>query len=242
MDTTVYLYDGDNILEEVDNSGNVLGRYAQSAMDKPLSEVRSGTSSYYEQDGLDTVTSLSNSAGALANTYTYDSFGNLTASTGTLVNPFRYTAREFDLETGIYQYRTRYYDQSVGRFISEDSIGFKGGVDFYTYVNNRPINSTDPTGLKPCGPDCTQAAPLPSDSPKCDSYGSETYWFASEKCFCKCAGDSAWAQKVRGCLVCAFENGMSKTNRHILCYNAAGWLDAPYRTLFSCERKCLFAH
>lgn len=91
LGTTNYLYDGDNLLEEVGNSGNILGRYAQSAMDKPLSEVRSGTSSYYEQDGLDTVTSLSNSAGALAGTYAYDSFGNLTASTGTLVNPFRYT-------------------------------------------------------------------------------------------------------------------------------------------------------
>src|ERR1700756_551446 len=68
--TANYLYDGNNLLEEVDNSGNVLARYTQSGLiDEPLSELRSGTTSYYEQDGLDTVTSLSNGAGALANTY-----------------------------------------------------------------------------------------------------------------------------------------------------------------------------
>jgi hypothetical protein len=88
----------------------------------------------------------------------------------------------------------------------------------------------------------TRPDPLPSNSPKCDNYGSETYLGASEKCFCKCAGDSAWAQKVRGCLACAFENGMSKTGRHKMCYDAAGWGDAPYRTLLNCERKCLFSH
>ena len=85
-------------------------------------------------------------------------------------------------------------------------------------------------------------APLPSNSPKCDNYGSETYLWASEKCFCKCAGDSAWAQKVRGCLVCGFENGADKFSRHQTCYNAAGWSSAPWLTLLACERTCLFGH
>lgn len=94
LGTTNYLYDGPNLLEEVDSSGNVLARYTQSGLiDEPLSELRSGTTSYYEQDGINAVSSLSNSAGALANTYTYDSFGKLTASTGTLINPFQYTSR-----------------------------------------------------------------------------------------------------------------------------------------------------
>ncbi len=75
----------------------------------------------------------------LANTYAYDSFGKLTASTGTLANPFQYTGREFDQETGNYFYRARYYDQNVGRFISEDPLGFKGGdPNFYGYVLNSP--------------------------------------------------------------------------------------------------------
>src|SRR5437867_9937580 len=79
--------------------------------------------------------------------YTYDSFGNLTASTGTVTNPFRYTAREFDTETGIYYYRARYYLQGVGRFASEDPMASDGGKDFYPYVGNNPMNWIDPTGL-----------------------------------------------------------------------------------------------
>src|SRR6185369_6987732 len=104
---------------------NVLARYTQSRrIDEPLSEVRSGTTSYYDADGLQSITSLSNPAGALASTYTFDSFGKLTASTGTLTNPCQYSGREFDQETGIYFYRARYYDQNVGRFISEDPLRY----------------------------------------------------------------------------------------------------------------------
>ena len=148
--TTNYLYDGRSLLEEVDQNGNVLARYTQSRrIDEPLSEVRSGTTSYYDADGLQSITSLSNPAGALASTYTFDSFGKLTASTGTLTNPFQYTGREFDQETGIYFYRARYYDQNVGRFISEDPLRYPDGTAFYVYANNDPLNLFDPLGLCP---------------------------------------------------------------------------------------------
>jgi RHS repeat-associated protein len=145
--TTNYLYDGANLLEELDNSGNVLARYTQQpGSDQPLAQLRSGTTSYYEQDGVGSVTSLSNSAGAIANTYAYDSYGKLSASTGTLVNPFQYTGREFDAETGQYYYRARYFDQNVGRLLSEDPIRFRGGKDFYAYVLNNPLKYRDPSG------------------------------------------------------------------------------------------------
>jgi YD repeat-containing protein len=99
LGTTNYLYDGANSIEEVDNGGNVLAHYARTRkLDEPLSELRSATAGYYQQDGLGSVTSLSNTTGALANTYTFDSFGGLTASTGTLANPFQYTGREFESE------------------------------------------------------------------------------------------------------------------------------------------------
>ena len=118
----------------------------QPPIDQPLAETRGSTTSYYELDGLGSVTSLSNSSGALANTYAYDSFGNLTAATGTLVNPFQYAARSWDVETKLYDNRTRFYDPTVGRFTSEDPIGFKGGTNFYAYVFNNPISATDPSG------------------------------------------------------------------------------------------------
>jgi RHS repeat-associated protein len=162
---TVYLYDGDNLLEEVDQSGNVLARYTQgSEFDEELSELRSGTTSYYQADGLGSITSLSNSGGALANTYSYDSFGKLTASTGTLANPFQYTGRESDSETGLYYYRNRYYDQNVGRFVSEDPMRFEAGSDFYSYVGNSPVNLVDPFGLQGTGVAPAPIKPVPPDT------------------------------------------------------------------------------
>jgi len=103
--------------------------------------------SYYEQDGIGSVSAVSNSVGALVNTYAYDSFGKLNASSGSLANPFQYTGREFDPETGIYEYRNRYYDPGTGRFVSEDPMGFEAGNDFYIYAENNPVNLTDSSGL-----------------------------------------------------------------------------------------------
>ena len=149
LGTTNYLYDGTTIEDELDNSGSVLARYtATTDVDEPLSELRGSTGSYYQQDGLGSVTSLSNGSDALANTYTFDSFGKLNASTGTLTNPFQYTGRESDQETGLYYYRARYYDPNVGRFISEDPIVFVGsGTNFYAYVFNSPTVLFDPSGF-----------------------------------------------------------------------------------------------
>jgi len=85
--TSIFAYDGDNQIEETNSSGAVVARYTPTfTTDEPLAMLRSGTTNYYEQDGLGSVTSLSNTAGALAQTYTFDSFGNTTASSGSLVN------------------------------------------------------------------------------------------------------------------------------------------------------------
>jgi RHS repeat-associated protein len=76
----------------------------------------------------------------------------LTASTGTITNPFQYTGREFDPESGLRYYRTRYYDSTSGRFVSEDLARFSGGINFYRYVGNSPTRFFDPYGLAPVNP------------------------------------------------------------------------------------------
>lgn len=135
-------------MADVDQSGNVLARYtAKQNIDEPLAELRSSTTSYYSQDGLGSVTSLTSSAGALGNTYTYDSFGKLTASMGSIANRFEYTAREFDSETSLYFYRARYYDPLTGRFVSEDPRrDVARGMNFYPYVRSSAPNLVDPDG------------------------------------------------------------------------------------------------
>jgi YD repeat-containing protein len=113
--TSIYAYDGDNLIEETNSSGTAVARYSQGLhIDEPLAMLRSSATSYYSADGLGSVTSLTNSSGANAATYTFDSFGNITASTGSLTNPFRYTGREWDTETSLYYYRARFGELSKG--------------------------------------------------------------------------------------------------------------------------------
>jgi RHS repeat-associated protein len=130
-----------------------VARYVQGpGIDQPLVMLRGSTTDYYEQDGLGSVTSLSDGAGALAQTYTYGSFGNTTNSSGSVTNFFRYTGREFDTETNLSYNRARYYDPATGRFLNEDSIRFSGGINFYAYTRNNPANFADPLGLCPASP------------------------------------------------------------------------------------------
>jgi len=155
--TSIYAHDLGNLIEETNSSGGVVARYTQADnLDEPMAMLRSGATSYYHADGLGTITSLSNSAGALAQTYTFDSFGNQTASSGSLTNPFQYTAREFDPETNLYYYRARYYDTRAGRFLTEDPLGpKKEGPNLYGYLGNNPIMSVDPTGRLHIDKTCT---------------------------------------------------------------------------------------
>jgi len=146
--TTIFAYDGDNIVEELGSTGTSVARYTQGlGIDEPLAMYRGGAAYYYHTDGLGSIEALTDSKAHVAAGYLYDSFGNLTASTGKITNPFRYTARELDSETGLYYYRARYYDPSVGRFLSEDPIKFVAGINFYAYAFNNAPNRQDAYGL-----------------------------------------------------------------------------------------------
>ncbi len=85
----------------------------------------------------------------MAQTQTFDSFGKQTASSGSLINPFQYTGRESDTETGLDYYRARYYSPTLQRFVSEDPIGLAGGANAILYAGNSPVNFLDPLGLFP---------------------------------------------------------------------------------------------
>lgn len=147
--TTNYLYDGNSPIEELDDARNILARYAQTlATDEPLSIVSNGLTNFYSADGIGSITSLTNAAAALVQTYTFNAFGEVTTSSGSVTSNFGYIGREYDPETGLLYLRARYYDPSNGRFISEDPLRFVTEAPYF-YASNSPLNFTDPSGLAP---------------------------------------------------------------------------------------------
>ncbi len=159
---TRYIYDNEDILFEVDGTGAARALYLHGpGIDEPLVVGRFGAGGgtfTYHADGLGSVTTLTDALGAPARTYTYDSFGQIVDQVGTVTNPYTYTGREFDPETGLFYYRARYYDPNSGRFLQEDPIGglipprmllLLGALEEspYAFVQNNPVNFHDPLGL-----------------------------------------------------------------------------------------------
>ncbi|MEK7762351.1 MAG: RHS repeat-associated core domain-containing protein [Nitrospirota bacterium] len=156
--TRRYVYDGEDILLEYDGTNTLQARYTRGpGIDEPIAVMRGGSTFFYHQDGLRTVTELTDTSGAIAKAYAYDAYGNIVDQTGAVENPYTYTGREFDAETGLYYYRARYYDSVAGRFLQKDPIGQTGGPNAYQYVSNNPINFVDPAGA------ASIDIPFPSD-------------------------------------------------------------------------------
>ncbi len=98
------------------------------------------------QDHLGSTVGLSNAGGAVSESNSYDSFGN--PANPDFSSRYQFTGREFDGAAGLQYSRARWYDPNIGRFISEDPIGFGGGdINLYGYASNNPLNFSDPFGL-----------------------------------------------------------------------------------------------
>ncbi len=150
--TIQYLYDELDIVQEIENGAVAVNYVRTLNIDEPLARVKAdGTVRYYQTDALGSVIGLVDETGTVRTQYSYDPFGAVSVSGEASENPFQYTGREND-NTGLYYYRARYYSPELQRFVSEDPIRFKGGLNFYAYVNNNPINMTDYNGLEGCGP------------------------------------------------------------------------------------------
>jgi RHS repeat-associated protein len=145
--TSAYAYDGEDILRLT--SGATVTKHVHGrGIDEPLaSEDGSGVMTYLSADGLGSITATTNATGAVASATRYDAWGNAEAGAP---SPYGFTGREHDSESAMAFYRARYYSPGDGRFLSEDPIGFHGGVNFYAYAANQPALRNDPTGLLSC--------------------------------------------------------------------------------------------
>jgi RHS repeat-associated protein len=82
-------------------------------------------------------------------TYEYDAYGSITSQSGTYyaTNPFRFSTKYLDDETGLYYFGYRYYMPRLGRWISRDPIGEIGGANAYVFARNDAATIIDPLGL-----------------------------------------------------------------------------------------------
>jgi RHS repeat-associated protein len=121
-----------------------------------------GTVSYVT-DAVSSHLALANDAGVISTEYTYEPFGAATSTGMQSRNAFQFTGREND-GIGLDYHRARYYDPASSRFVSEDPLGLRAGINLYRYVDDNPITYTDPFGLEVlmCTAPLESLAPLPS--------------------------------------------------------------------------------
>jgi RHS repeat-associated protein len=143
--TTRYLYDGLQALGEIVN-GEQIGLLTGLSLDEAIARYTSQGARVHLTDALNTVLAQARADRSIQNYYAYSPYGESSALGPDEGNSVQYTAREND-RTGLYYYRARYYDPLLKRFIAEDPIGLRGGVNVYSYVAGRPISMKDPRGL-----------------------------------------------------------------------------------------------
>jgi RHS repeat-associated protein len=101
-------------------------------------------------DALNSTLAATSSSGAILDQVIYDPYGNNSDSNGSYAPGFKFTGREYEgagfAYTTLYNLRGRYYDAALGRFISRDPAGLAGGINFYAYAGDDPVDFSDPTG------------------------------------------------------------------------------------------------
>ena len=120
---------------------------------QPLAMKYNNTLYYYVLNAQGDVVRIVNSSRSVVASYTYDPWGKIISSSGTLadINPLRYRGYYYDSETGFYYLQSRYYDPEIGRFINADSYASTDIVgllstNMFSYCENDPVNRSDHSG------------------------------------------------------------------------------------------------
>jgi RHS repeat-associated protein len=163
--STVFMWDNDRIAAEItsytngvattnayfwgaDMSGTADGAAGVGGL---VRASLNGSDVLYCYDAHGNVTELVDAhSGAVVARYRYGVFGGTVRAEGSLAaaNPWRFATRYHDGETGLVMFPRRPYSPGLGRFLSRDPIGTRGGLNEYGFVNNDAVNKWDPLGLK----------------------------------------------------------------------------------------------
>jgi len=148
----IFFYDGDHIWRERKTADSPLPTVYflfGDRIDQLLARHRSDDGlAFYLTDRMGSVRAIADTDGSVLSQTEYSSFGKIISQTNPeKADQFGFTGRKFDPETDLYYYRARYYDPGLGRFISEDPIGFGSSqANLTAYVNNNPLAFLDPSG------------------------------------------------------------------------------------------------
>jgi RHS repeat-associated protein len=155
--TITYLIDNQNptgyaqVVEELVN-GSVFRRYTfgHDLLSENQLIASVWSPSFYGYDGHGSVRLLTNSAGLVTDTYTYDAFGQLIQSSGSTPNDYRYSGEQLDSNLGLYYLRARYLNAANGRFWTMDSWDGASvepkSLHKFMYANCDPANERDSSG------------------------------------------------------------------------------------------------
>jgi RHS repeat-associated protein len=143
-----WAYDGAEMIAEYNTSNAILRRFVHGpGVDEPIVWYEGGSTAnrrFLHADERGSIIAISDSAGAVIGTNSYDEYGVPTSPT---TGRFQYTGQAWISSLGLYYYRARFYNPRLGRFMQPDPIGYGGGMNMYAYAEGNPINRTDPTGL-----------------------------------------------------------------------------------------------
>jgi RHS repeat-associated protein len=149
-DTKKYVYDDQSVLMQTDASGTTLSKYDYGSNRLlSMNNITEGAQ-FYLFDALGSPVNLTKTDGTVQARYQYDAFGNARSQTGDSANVFGFTGHEKDEETGLYYFKARYYDPTLGQFLTQDA--FEGMTDLppslhkYIYAYGNPTYFTDPDG------------------------------------------------------------------------------------------------
>ena len=156
--TAKYTYLGDTLtdMQWVEVDGSESSFHFTYDTTGPMSMTFYGTEYFYLKNAQGDVTGLVDSSGTQVVAYTYDAWGNILTTTGSMAdslgytNPFRYRGYFYDTETGLYYLQSRYYDPGVGRFINADEyVSTNQGIlgdNGFAYCQNNPVRYGDSQG------------------------------------------------------------------------------------------------
>jgi RHS repeat-associated protein len=146
--TSQFLWDVASAIPLLLKDGSTAYVYGPGGL--PVERINGSTLLWLHHDQLGSTRLVTDSSGSNQATYTYDAYGNLAASTGTVTNPLRFAGQYRDSESSLYYLRARYYDPSTGLFLRPDPA-VATTREPYAYVMDNPLNGTDPSGQYDCG-------------------------------------------------------------------------------------------